>query len=334
MPDFTIFDKYIDLYDKQVGAPKILVIDLWDQTMNPPAKEPNGKPKLNYIVNNNGKYEPVNGPFYGDPGSEKIWQAVFDGIKASLKKQKWDNTIMILGEANDSRPSAELGQFFDKISPGICWNVFTHGRGDPSFKEGQIREIAGVRYYLYEHPAGKAGHNPPAVAVVHKNIDPKVSVIATSTRHNWVQSDTAPYMYRALPDVAMGSEALGVTRYGLDYWGGEYMFTGWFNLWRNNTSAMIAPGPTGPVSTVRFEAFIEGIQELEARLVIEDAITAKKLDAALLKKAGDLLIQRRTIRLAGRPSWPAGPNWQELTKQLFDVAGEIEKANAAAKGVK
>jgi len=336
VPDFTNFDKYLALYDKLVGPPKILVLDVWDSGIVDARKleKQGGKASLDYIVNTGGNYEPVAGPFYGDPGSEKIWKATLDGVKASLKKAGWNNTIVILGTGNDARPSAEVGQFFDALWPGIMWNMFTHGRGDPKAVPGQILEIAGIRYLLNENPDGKAGRNPGLKNKINPGdvqgrlvIDGKSTLRMSSTRHNWVEMSAPPHKYRALPDVAMGKDSLGLTRYGLDYWNGV-KYGGWFNLWRNNATSLITPGPDGPVSTVRFEMLVEGTQELEARLVLEDATTNKTISGDLLTKVNDFLVERRAVRTSGAEGndWVAGPDWQKLTQRLYDLAGEVTRA--------
>ena len=71
------------------------------------------------------------------------------------------------------------------------------------------------------------------------------------------------------------------------------------NLWRNLDLCtwLLAPGPTGAVSTSRFENLLAGAQECEARIFLEDALldnTKKvKIGADLARRCQDALDERQ-----------------------------------------
>ena len=125
----------------------------------------------------------------------------------------------------------------------------------------------------------------------------------------------------------------------------------------------MAPGPDGPVATGRMEAFRQGIQECEARIVIERALMDSKLKAKLgaelVKRCEEHLHARHMMmwlnlsnlqfyhkRPGSSRRWETtclarnwrnaanvtGHNWfvsscyQERTAELFDLAGEVERA--------
>jgi hypothetical protein len=102
----------------------------------------------------------------------------------------------------------------------------------------------------------------------------------------------------------------------------------------NNVADLFAPGPQGPVSTVRFENALLGNQEAEARIFIEKAILAKKLPDKLAKKCQDLLDKRtnalRMVHIAtglsriGR-TYVCTQGWKEKTRKLFELAAEVER---------
>jgi len=70
------------------------------------------------------------------------------------------------------------------------------------------------------------------------------------------------------------------------------------SYWRNLEMriGLLAPGPDGPVASVRYENVREGLQECEARIFIEDALTARdlksRLGAELAGRAQALLDER------------------------------------------
>jgi hypothetical protein len=124
-------------------------------------------------------------------------------------------------------------------------------------------------------------------------------------------------------------------------------------------TALLAPGKTGAVPTARFEVLREGLQECEARIVIDKALVSAddrtKLGPELAKKAQDLLDQRvrgmrravSTLRatLEGTYKWPSSAygdawymfapvlgnfwyvssGWERETERLYDMAAEVEE---------
>jgi len=110
------------------------------------------------------------------------------------------------------------------------------------------------------------------------------------------------------------------------------------------------------VATNRFVNLQEGVQECEARIAIEKALSApglkRRLGDELARRAQKLLDDRLLyiirgmshlqlngpVRSAGGsglgwlgkggvsgPNWFRGSGWQQRTADLFDLAGEVEK---------
>jgi len=133
------------------------------------------------------------------------------------------------------------------------------------------------------------------------------------------------------------------------------------SMWRNLDikACLLAPGPSGPVATARYEHLREGVQECEARILIEGALTndeqRKTLGEELATRCQTLLderqrclwkarglsdeeiesaaikritnnVERRLARGRGASSghkWFLSSGWQERTEKLFGVAGEV-----------
>ena len=132
---------------------------------------------------------------------------------------------------------------------------------------------------------------------------------------------------------------------------GRYPQSFWHSC--NLMNYMLLPGPTGAVASSRYEAMREGIQECEARIAIEQALTDESLKAKVgpdlagrcqqllddrvwqeLKAFSDLQLTGRTYAssannwyygcggVAGH-YWYAGSGWRDRTQKLYDLAGEV-----------
>ena len=105
---------------------------------------------------------------------------------------------------------------------------------------------------------------------------------------------------------------------------------------------ILGKGKTGPLATVRSEAFREGIQEVEARVFIEKAIVIKanraRVGEALARRCRAFLDERiRMVNVAGGPrkdqvsrggKFGAGrlpPDWKQRNAALFELAAEVAK---------
>jgi hypothetical protein len=99
---------------------------------------------------------------------------------------------------------------------------------------------------------------------------------------------------------------------------------------------LLVPGRRGPVASVRFECLREGLQEVEARIFIEKALTdpAKRtlLGDDFARRCRDLLDEQfRAYRLGAignakcghDPAWYAASGWQERSARIYRAAAEV-----------
>jgi hypothetical protein len=152
--------------------------------------------------------------------------------------------------------------------------------------------------------------------------------------------NSPPFGFRLAVDRALTVGTRGVGRLGADYWreayfdgtrGGEvYLQPGM------PVHALFWPGPNGAESSARHEMMLEGLQEAEARIFIEDMLGRKILSDELTARASRMLVDH----LAGTVYIPAGvpaarffqygaAGWLERSRRLYQVAAEI----AAAVGI-
>jgi hypothetical protein len=180
--------------------------------------------------------------------------------------------------------------------------------------------------------------------------------------------------WRFFPETAVTGELRGIGRVGADYWkavkgtGGRrvgYVHSrfaegDWSGSWINLSlcNSVLAPGPDGALATTRLVALTEGIQECEARIAIEQALSDERLAAKLGPELARQCQETLDLRLhnmwralcnyqlggpfffgAGAWRWAPGipghrwylsSGWQDESLKLFTLAGQVQAKCAAA----
>jgi hypothetical protein len=357
-PDLTVLRKYLALYARHVGPPHAVILEMWNSVRYPTQRNANEAPEMKILVD--GQWQTA--PLPGEDGSEAIWPAVLAGIRQLVGEIGWDESTIMIGCADDVRPDDETVAFFAKYAPGATWAIWTHGRGDPSARKGKLL-LDGLAIGHYEHVfcpwVGRARKDG-----VIGGWDRPYPEYGTS--RNYLPTYVHLSQYRNFADgnvvslrqasKNMTRNSAGFTRLPLDFWPVEiqgkrgtttrsllfaYERQPWTTLFRNNTRSIIEPGPDGPLGTARYEMLREGMQELEARIVIERALMDGRLSGALEQRCRQHLRRRLQVReknftfKGGHPGntlgtesrlWGVGPDWQDLTAELFNLAGQVDGA--------
>ena len=390
--DFSVMDRYLDLALKHMGKPKAVILNVWDVYLIPkedaiPDDQARaaGKrkrhvrmaanldahkgfygvgPMVTVVDPKTGKTENAFLDVYGEsPESTAHWKRLFTELRAHMEKRGLGQSLM-LGMMTDAWPSKQDVQFFLEVAPGIPWMIQSHdGHGDPAqLLHGLVpvayqAQVWGVRFadatpYKYTPAKGRMyGWKNPGLLALFERFGATDAFPAAKWRH------TAEY--------TITGDRRGIGRLGADFWEvlrdnrnrrvgrvpARYPEAHWRNL--NIVTSLLAPGPAGPSSTNRYEQFREGLQECEARILIEDALTdqarLKKLGPDLAKRCQDLLDDRllwmwkglSTLQLNGREfgyatgwrwtpgveghRWYAGSGWQKRSEMLFALAGEVDR---------
>ena len=175
-----------------------------------------------------------------------------------------------------------------------------------------------------------------------------------------------PTTFRLMGEINIAGEQRGFGRLGADFWpvlkdkkgqrrwrvAMRYPKTRWRAL--TITTSILSAGENGPVSSARLEMMREGVQECEARILIEEAL----LDEASRAKLGDRLVERcrdvlkeRTLAIVqamcghhtcgfvkrehhgwwGNPGqvgwrWYLISGWRERSGKLYALSAEVAKA--------
>ena len=380
--DFTVMDKYLDLAQKNLGEPKIVVLQVWELYMatrdsvgkrfspelQERQKESGGAPLITVFHPETGKTENQPAPNLTDPASKAIWQALIKEVREHLRQRGMEKALMF-GMFTDATPPKEHFQFFHDLAPDVPWVHQGHG-----LWRAKVYDISDVGYQAsvwggFRFGDGCTQSNQETPAIVASLLGWKRPRLDAVFERN-TSLDTYPSSrWRFYAETGITSEMRGVGRIGADYWKvikdnrgrrigwahERFSDGGWGGSWiqLNLCSATLAPGPKGPVATTRLLAFAEGVQECEARIMIEQVLTNAALNAKLgpdlAAKAQTLLDTRlyhmwRTLsngQLGGASyfnaggwrwepgvpghRWFLGSGWQQQSKELYEMAGQVTR---------
>lgn len=354
--DFSVLEAYTDLYLKHVGVPDVVCLYVWDYSIGgawwgqaDKRQTPQPVP-VTRLDPRTGRTELMHGPVHGAPDSEAFWRPVMDGVRDRLNRRGIADEHILVGIAGDKRPDKDTAELFAQVAPYARWVCHSHGR---------VRDIQGVPVGYFTLVWGVGAVSPPEKKRVYgwqqaipATVFPRYGggqfVIHPNLSFN------APLaVYRHIFEGATVVGLRGVGRVGADFWPvldgprgqkstilNRYPAASWGQLTVTNAVAeVLAPGPEGPIATVRFEMLREGLQEAEARIFIERALTSPDLRARigdeLAARCQDLLDERVRTYLQAHGDLKQAPDttqrfaesdWPARTRALFDAAGEVARA--------
>jgi hypothetical protein len=339
--DYSIFDRYLDMVHKYM-KPEVYCLYVVDfSAMAGPVE---------YSVVDSGKVILAKGPEYDDtPEAVAFWKPVIDESVQRLIKRGAKQEQIVLGMAWEGAgaidPRTQKGdpqmKLFKKVAPELRLAQIAHfgGAGSVEIPYGYVMSVWGNKSKNVSRLFG--GGDLPLKIVKHYRAEGAIDLRPGSNLA----------VLRVFLEWAMQEGINGAGPVGMDFWylpadpsrnwkGGYLEGQGASNLSMNmfSTSALLAPGPDGPASTARFEMVREGLQECEARMVIEKALQLanfrNKLGDRLVKQCEEVLKRRREVEEYPRigEKWSQGEGWrsfetsgwQNRTLELFNLAGEVE----------
>jgi hypothetical protein len=332
-PDFAAFERYLDLQTKVCGRPKIVTLSVWKHDfgtrtwfrgMNSAVVKPCMVTELDPKT---GAMKPMQAPHFGEPGSEEFWKTMIDGVRRIVKARGIDDRNLLLGEAFDSRPLEPARLFFEKIAPGMRWQIYSHfDGGEPRSKDGKFVCHGGfeVGFRINPNDGGL-----PEFAREYPKVTPNEFFQAQAQR-TVIQPTSSPLSFRAvMRDAGRGGGTLA--RIGLDFWPigdgrprslyGCPPNEGW--LWRGHVPTLTMPGPDGAVPTTRGQNLLESVQETEALVQLLRAQPAAKPEVRARIQA--LLAARGQARWVGDtlPQAMISLDWFAMSAREYALAAEL-----------
>jgi len=297
-PEFSALERYLDVHTRVFGTPKIVTLSIWKHDIGCRTwfrgmkRDEIGPCFVTELDPTTGEMKPLKAPLFGQPGSEAFWKPMIEGVRRHVKARGGDERFVLLGEAFDSRPLEFVPKFFNKIAPGMRWQIYAHWVREPAPVEGKLTALGGLEVGFRINP--NSGGLPefqrdwPDV--------PRTDYYLAQVQRVGIHYDSSPLSYRTVMRTS-GT----IARIGLDFWpifeidGRRRSYyasppkEGW--LWRGHCPALTAPGPEGAVRTTRGQMLLEGLQEAEAHIALIRARqraspqTAARIDACLARRA-------------------------------------------------
>ncbi len=336
--DFSIMQRYLELAEEKMGPPTHVVFNVWDVVLAESAPMPHHQRdearearedlagrgvRVTKLDPDTGELESLFLPRYEEEPSQRIWNGFFDELRAELAEMDLEQSLM-LGVATDAIPSAEELEALHDASGGAPWVSHAHPNrqiGPYVRHASTLRNIAPLAYDAHVYRMGY-------------NANPEIG----ERYYGWKQSAHNAHFgrngryngpalrARILPEKNITGRQRGVGRIGGDFWfvlrdrrdrrSGAVYNRYPENMWRNLDieSFILAPGPDGPVGTARLENMREGVQECEARILIESVLLDDSARAHISDELADraqALLDERQLA-TWRSVWPYNDDIEQL----------------------
>ena len=330
--DWTILDRYLDIAVKHLGPPRVVCFNIMHGAESPAAE-------VKVLDEASGQEQRVDlGPKVPWEKRSAYWQAFASAVMARMRARGLADSVY-WGQAFDNVYDPQLIEKMNELAPGTHWAAAGHGRRP----DANFRAVA--RAYASDVlDVSQQGWKQPVVhLLMPRTAGSIICVEGTST----------PFTYRVLCDRAIYSGFNGVGRMGADYFelafydgcrGGEYQLVG------RSCIMTLWPGQGAVDSSTRNEAMLEGIQEADARIYLEQLLDRKLLNNDLARQVQQVLDEHARATLYIPTSGPStdlmevAGDWQGRSRRLYAAAAQaaavvpmdIERASlgaAAAKSV-
>jgi len=389
--DFSIMDRYLDTALEHMGRPQMVVLNVWDVYMIPKADGvPDSKARslgkrkrhTRMAINlaaHKGKYglgplvtfvDPKTGAtendylptFHEMRDAKAAWGTLMRQLRERMRKRGLEGALM-LGMLTDAWPSKADAEFFKEVAPGIPWMIHSH---DGHSLDKPLHGVTPVVYQARVWGVRFADNTPYKYTPVKGRMYGWKQDKLNALFERFPNTDTFPATkWRHTAEYCITGDQRGIGRLGADFWHvikgrrgrragrvpARFPEAHWRNL--NLCTSLLAPGPDGPASTNRYEQFREGIQQCEARIAIERALTDNalkgRLGADLARRAQETLDERilwmwkgmSSLQLNGREfgyatgwrwtqgvdghRWFVGSGWQDRSAALYRLAAEVDQ---------
>jgi hypothetical protein len=357
-PDFSLFERYLDIYVKHCGRPKAINLCIWSaETASEMATAYEGQQFPTRTVTRKrpltvtrwdpetGATEQVEAPTALAEGAEAFWKPMLDGVhEIVVKKRGWPEQTILLGVGSDARPSVKTGELFRKWAPYARWEIVSHFSGDPGgFYKGPLLpgSAPGKCIILGDLEVGLKEACNGGMAGIGDGVSARSLEALVQNKdgflRTWIQRGgpsmySSPIMYRTVPVCGHW------TRVGMDYWPKVSGRSGpGYFIWGEQPIWMTWPGPDGAQPTVRLQMVREGLQDFAARWLIAKKILSlpepeRQAYRALLNEIHTHTgVWGRIDPVNLLPHTALGYDWQAYVARVHAAAAEADGVKTDAK---
>ena len=330
--DYATLDHYLDLIVKNCGKPLCISFVVMHGFAAPP--------EVMVLEEASGKQDRLKlGPDV--PGREKYWRPFACSLHSHMVAKGLDRA-MYWGYGWDQDGDPKLKPMLRQFVPEVFWNCGSHDAHvslsgnlpDPSFaafykmtfqakawtdtqqpgSEAYYKLVENIQSFLIGGESQKGWKVRDQILLSTPRVDSGAIVVnGTST----------PWVFRIFPERAIFTGYRGTGRMGGDYWAksyhdgcGHYGGAPGFSIMKS-----LWPGPNGAESSARFEAMIEGLQELESRIFVEQT-----LDRGILTEAQARRVSEQLDRHF-KGTFAVGLGWQERSRAMYQLASQVATVN-------
>lgn len=328
--DYAHLDRYLDLIIKNCGTPRVISFVVMHGFK--------GDVEVKVLNEASGKEERLNiGPDV--PDREKYWRPFACSLYAHMAARKLDEA-MFWGYGWDQEGDVKLKDLLHQIVPEVFWSCGSH---DAHISiTGALPDPDFLVFYQTNIPFSAnawMGTTKPGSEPFYKVVENIQSfLIGAESQMGWKLRDQmllstprvdsgaivlngtgTPWAFRIFPERAIFTGYQGTGRMGGDYWAKSYFDGCKYTGGAPGFSIMkcLWPGPDGAESSARFEAMMEGLQELEARIFVEQALDRGILPPDLARRATEQLARHF------KGTFADGLDWQARSKKMYQLAAEV-----------
>ena len=341
VPDFRFVERFLRLIQEHNGPPRVLWLYLFEPRQGP-HRPPSMREGRITTISSSGRLGEAVIPGAGMGPADDTWRAVIQGMRQRIQALGWDPEVLMVGAGADARPDKHMADFFNAFDPPVRWVVFSHWRGDPRHGDRPVIIDHGLNVGFAEIP-DVIDMRPESRNLLGGGWGTDAVVPWISTYRGHAYPDTPLVRYRFMPNISVFSRQnlhfSGIGRIGLDGWRVRDPETGelrptwmrqnnaWYRLVRLTTGELTVPGPDGAAPTLRHAQIREGLQEVEARILLERVIREAR-SPSLEREIRDFLREWNAARyFTGQGfRFPLLDDWADRTFQLFDLAHRAQEA--------
>jgi hypothetical protein len=328
--DYTLLDRYLNTAVKHMGTPRAINFAVMHGMRgglpNPPAAS------VSLLDSKTGSVAPLTlGMSDADKANaEQAWTAFAVALREHMRGRGLDK-VMCWGYPLDSEPDVPLRVLLTKVTPDVNWAAGPHQIGHPGYSDPHYKFIGTVRYFN-NWPAFRMdmGWKMPVAHLAIPRIDSSVQSLHTASH---------PFAFRTLVNHSLALGRIGFSRIGADEWAGIHYEGMRIPTWIVGMPVLFVlwPGPDGAESSARFEALLEGVQEGEARIFLEQALDRRLITGPLEQRARRVLsdhYQETTFfqnKLCIFELEKYHHRWQERSRELYQAAADVAAAGGAGR---
>jgi hypothetical protein len=274
-PDFSVLERYLELYEKHCGPPRALSLGIWEPgsatevarayergvRIDSDEVRPGAAVLVEVWDPKTGKSTPHEVPYVLEKGAEQFWRPLFDGVRDIVRKRGWSERVITLSLGSDIRPGSQTGERVRQWAPYARWDLLSHFSGDPPAQDGRLIATGGLEIGVKRFPWLR--HNGVlAAADLERQLNESLEFVQLPTARWHHQPYSPPLVFRTIP-MMWGRWG----HLGLDFWMPRGQGPSVHSFF-SHMVALAAPGPDGAAPTVQFQMLREGVQDFEIRMSI------------------------------------------------------------------